>query len=358
MPSLKLVGELGLDSTGFNRGLASAESRAQKFSGGLRSALGGAFSIAAITAFAKSTIDAVSKIADMSKELNVSSESLQEMEYAAKLSGSSVDAIATAFRGLSKARAEALKDPNSNAGQVFKAMGIGAAELQSNSIEKTFRRIADVVKTTDFGANEIAMIAEVLGRSGQELIPVFRNGLSEAGDEARKLGIIMKDDVVQQIDAAGDSIDRLIKRLRVPMASAIGFVARALRDLWDVQDMTVGGLGAAIGSMMGGGNGIEGFKAHITDIMDRRQQEDDQVKKAVENPEKRKQAPFDFAGKPIQEQAGRVAQIPSDQFQRIGAFTGTSAMAGQRELAYRQLTVLEKLREDLTRTGVLIRGTD
>lgn len=356
----KLIVTMDLDHTGFDRGIDAAKGKVGSLNNTLKSMLGRAFGTAAVLAFAKNTIDAVSKIADMSKELNVSAEAMQELDYAATLSGSSIDAVASAFKALSKARAEALSNPNSKEGQVFKAMGIDAAELKANSIEQTFRRVGTVIQGTDFGANELAMVAEILGRSGQELIPVFKNGLAEAAAEARGLGIVMKDEVVQQIDDAGDAIDKLIKRLRVPMADAIGFIAKQLRNVFDFLDLNVGGLGAAIGAKMGGGDWRQALDDHVNEVLERREQEDaaDAKQGAAGAPERRKAAPFEFQAKAEKAERERVTQIQSDQFQRIGAFTGTSAAAGQRELAQRQLTALEKLREDLTRNGILIRGTD
>lgn len=361
MSQLNAKARVTLDKTGFDAGIDAASKKLASLGNSLKSQLAGAFGVAAITRFAQTTIEAVSRIADLSKELSISAESLQELEYAAKLSGSSIESIATAFRALSKARAEAAMDPNGKSGQVFKAMGISNEELQSNSIEQTFRRIAGVVKTMDFGASELAMVSEILGRSGDELIPMFRAGINEAGDEAKKLGVIFSEGIVNEIDAAVDAVDKLIRRLRVPMAGAIKFVSDRLSEMVDLLDFVVGGVGAGVGSVLGGGGFAQGFADHGEDVLDKRIKEE---QAAIEKANKaagpaalpeRVKRDFQFQ-KPPKE--GSRPEIQSDQFGRIGAFTGVSAAAAQADLSRRQLTALEALRDSLTRRGVVIRGTD
>jgi hypothetical protein len=341
-----------------------------QFNRDLKSSIASAFGIAALTSFARSTVQVVSQIADMSKQLGISAESMQELEYAAKLSGSSIEAIATAFKALSKARAEAMQDSKSKAAQAFSAMGIGPDELKANSLEQTFKRVAEVFKTTNFGADELTVVSEILGRSGAELLPMFKSGIEEAAEEFRRLGLGINNGVTSEIDEAGDAIDRVIKKLRVPMANAVVFLADRFRDLWQFMDLAVGGAGAAIGSVMGGGSAWSGFADHANEVMQRRVDED--TKKAFELEQKlnaggekadeRQQAVINWqksgggAAKSQRTSAGMAIQ--SDQFQRIGAFTGVSAQAAQNETLRRQLTVLEQLRSELTRRGILIRGTD
>jgi hypothetical protein len=45
----------------------------------------------------------------------------------------------------------------------------------------------------------------------------------------------------------------------------------------------------------------------------------------------------------------------TDQFQRIGAFTGSAGQAAQMDVARKSLTALEQLRADLVRRGILVR---
>src|SRR5687767_8013325 len=104
-----LFARLGLNSTGFDRGLAAAELRAGKFASGIGAKLAGVFSVAAVTALARKTIDFASNINDMSSALGVSAERLQELDHAAKLNGTSLETMVTAMRKLAEARKKAIE---------------------------------------------------------------------------------------------------------------------------------------------------------------------------------------------------------------------------------------------------------
>lgn len=373
MAKLKLIAELGLDKTGFDAGMAAAGKTARKFDNDLKSALAGAFAASAIVAFTRHIIEAVSKVNDLSERLNVSAEALQAMDYAAKQSGTSLETVAGAFRALSKARLEAMKDPNSAAGQVFAGMGIGNAELKATNLEGIFRRIASTIQSTDFGASELAMVEALLGRSGGELIPMFKAGLEQSTEEAKRLGLVMDEDVVQKIDDVGDSLDRMATKLKATVAPAIGFVADKFRDMLDLGEILVGNVGAIIGTKLGGGSWQEAREAgrqHVFDVLARREGEQAAQQEKADrrraglpaNPEAERVAKeFEFKAteKPapaMREAAARGGfNVTETAFGRIGAFTGAAAGAAVPQLLQQQINHLNAMRDALVTRGITVR---
>lgn len=365
-----LIATLGLDKTGFDSGIAAAGKQVNKFGDELKNTLAGAFSIAAITAFTKNLIQTVSHIDDLSKKLGVSAEALQEIEYAAKLSGSSIDAVATAFRALSKARLESLQNSESPAAQVFSAMGISNDELRAESLEKIFRRIADTVRTINFGSSELTMVNELLGRSGDELIPMFKAGLESASKEARDLGLVIDEGIVSSIDAAGDSIDRLGQKLKVTVAPVVEFIADKLRDTYDFLDVLVGNVGAISGTLLAGGSVSDARKAgreHVFSVLERREKEAAVEQQNLENQNKgakpeddRIAKQFEFAAKKVEAEKervkkDRVAQIPETALGRIGAFTGAAANASLPPGQQAQIQQLQKIYDAMVGKGIIVR---
>lgn len=368
MPILSLLARLGLDKTGFDAGLNTAGKQVNKFGAGLKGQLAGAFGIAAMVSFTRNLVKTVSHIEDLSKSTGVAAETLQELEYAAKQSGSSVDAVATAFRALSKARMEALKDPNSGAGQVFKAMGIGAEELKSQSLEQTFKRVANVFKTSDFGASELAMVNEILGRAGDELLPMFKAGLEEAATEARNLGLIIGDEMVMAIDDAGDAMDRFGSKLKATVAPAIKFIVDRMRDVYDIADILVGNIGAIAGTLAGGGSIADARQAgrdHVFGVIERREKEDAareeklnarrQVVEQVADARVKKE--FQFAPKAEKEKAKQAKgfSVEETALGRIGAFTGAAAGAGLNPQQAMQLDKLQKIHDLMALKGIIVK---
>ena len=118
MPGLMTY--LGLDSSGFDRGGNAAVGKARSIGSRISSALGGQataglagfFSIAAVTAMAKRTVDWASGLQDVSDALGVNVEWLQKMANGAGLVGGKLEDIEKMMIAVNAARVDALKNPN------------------------------------------------------------------------------------------------------------------------------------------------------------------------------------------------------------------------------------------------------
>ena len=97
----KSVLTLSTDSTKFDKGMDSAEARNAKlkkaFKIGALAALGMGVAFAKV---AKDAINAADNFAKMSKKVGISVESLSGLEFAAKLSGTTLDALKTSLTRL------------------------------------------------------------------------------------------------------------------------------------------------------------------------------------------------------------------------------------------------------------------
>jgi hypothetical protein len=219
----QLEARLGLDQRSFAAGLAQARGKFAQFASGVKGQIAGAFGATAITASIKKTAEYAGVISDLSKSTGVPTKQLQEFEFAARQSGAALEDVVRGLRGLSKARADAL---GGNEGKlaVFGDLGVDKAALEAQSLEETFLQIARTIKGTDFGAGEIALLEEALGRGAMELIPAFRDGFDETVAEADRLGIAIHDNILKQLDAAGDKLDALAAQMRGPLAQAAGGV--------------------------------------------------------------------------------------------------------------------------------------
>ena len=245
--ALEVRGKVSLDGSGFSKTLAGLSGQARKFGGDLKSQIAGAFTVGAIVAATKKTIEYGGRINDLSAKLNVSTKALQEFDYATKLNGGTLEDVEGAFRSLGKARLEALGNPGGDTASVFKLLGVDEASLKNNPLEETFKQIGETIRTTDFGAGEEGLLMKVLGKGGGTLIPAFKAGLKDAADEANNLGAIMDAGIVSALDDAGDSVDRLTARLRGPFAAAITNVAGFLRGTVNAIDKSLGAVFSFVG---------------------------------------------------------------------------------------------------------------
>lgn len=230
MKILELIAKLTLKTDSFKASFREAKSEARKSSKEMakevKNELAKMFGAAAVIEGSKKLIERAAKILDISNKIGVSKKSLQEFAYGAEKAGGSIDDVALAFKGLADSREEALSGKNAEKLSLFDALGIKEDELRRNPLEETFRKIGESIRTMDFGQSEEPMLEKLLGgRGALNLIPAFKEGLAGAADEANRLGIIMKDDVVESLDKMQDTILQLTRQLQGPMAQALLGVA-------------------------------------------------------------------------------------------------------------------------------------
>lgn len=363
---LSLVGRLSLDKTGFDSAMTAAGRRVHEFGHTISHHLAAAFGTAAIIEFTLKLVEAARKLGDISEKTGVSVEELQKLEFAGRAAGVGIDEIAVAFRHLSKSRLEAMENPKSKPGQVFSALGIDKINLQALNLEQTMRNVADAFKNLDFGAAEMAMATELLGRAGSDLLPMFKSGLKESGEEAKRLGAILDDDVVASLKRAGDEVDQLQMRLRGPLATSIGWVANQVKSLYDLVDMFAGGWGAFIGGAIGGGSlsaGQEQFDKHYNEILDKINKENPPPndfipkggqggKAGQEHHAERIAKEFAFADE--KKGSAKTAEVRSGAGAIPGMFLGELAAGSMPAKVDKVHEILVQIREDLIRRGIAV----
>src|SRR6185503_4983847 len=98
---LKLIGEVSLDGSGFDRGI-------KRLGATLKSTLAGAFGFVAIEAAFRKTIDTADELVTASKRLDTTVEQLQVLREAAKENKVEIDKLSTSFERLNVSREKAL----------------------------------------------------------------------------------------------------------------------------------------------------------------------------------------------------------------------------------------------------------
>lgn len=205
----ELVVKIGVDTGDLNKGLGDAEKKLSSFGGmaktagiavaGLGIAAVGA-GIASATAFATMA----DNLDEMSVRTGISTTALQEFQYAAKLTGSSLEGVEGAIKKM---------QVNISLGsKAVETLGIDLASLQRLKPEEQFSKIADMIAEIQDPAERAAMAVKIFGKSGTDLLPMMIEGsagLKAMAAEANSLGIIMGEDAVKQGASFKDAIDKL-----------------------------------------------------------------------------------------------------------------------------------------------------
>lgn len=208
----KLFVTLGLSNKEFTGKLSEAQRDLTKFGksalkiGTSMSALGAAI-IVPMALSIKSFAENSEQIENMSQKTGLSIRSVQELGYAASLTGSSMDGLTVAFKSSQIAIAGA-ESGSAEAIKKFNALGISLDEIKGKSADEQFMTIAAAIADIPDPAQRAAAAVQFFGRSGTEMLPMLASG-AEGLRKLRGEAVVMSDAQVRAGAKIQDSIERI-----------------------------------------------------------------------------------------------------------------------------------------------------
>lgn len=250
--------ELFADDTALVRGLRRAQKRLQAFgasvkAAGLKIAGLGAAMVAGLYGTARLFSTMGDHLAKMSKRTGMSVRALSELSYAASLSGTDLDTLEVGIRRMQRTVTEASTDVD-GAENAFSSLGLSARTLAAQSPERQFIILADALSRVEDPTRRAALAMKIFGRGGTALLPLFRNGsagMERLRREARLLGLSMSDEDAAAAEALHDSLDRLMRSLKMAAARIGAALAPALTELANRIARTAGRISAWISNNRG-----------------------------------------------------------------------------------------------------------
>ncbi|MEL7266719.1 MAG: hypothetical protein AAFP69_18190, partial [Planctomycetota bacterium] len=194
------------------RGLNSAQGRMRRFAASAArlsakfTAAGSAILaplLLSLRTFSKTGDD----IAKAAKRMNVGTEFLSEMDFAARRSGASLSDLETGFKGMRRTILDASRGLTS-ATDNLDELGVSVAELQSLSPEQQLLRLFDAVQK--FDGDKTAIAERIFEESGSKLVPLINEGIAgidKLRDRARDLGISLSPEDAAAAEALADAFE-------------------------------------------------------------------------------------------------------------------------------------------------------
>jgi len=210
---------LGLDLTGFQKGLAKAVKGVDKVGKSLRS-MGKSLSLkvtAPVAAFGTLAVRQFAKVGDeiakTSKRVGISTKTLSGLRLSADLAGSSFRELVTGFRRLSSAAFDA-KSGLAESKRAFDELDVSVTDSRGNlrSMEDIFFDVADGIAQMEDQTKAAALAQDVFGRAGLQLIPLLQQGsaaIREQMEEAERLGIVFDEGTAKAAEDLTDAITRM-----------------------------------------------------------------------------------------------------------------------------------------------------
>lgn len=236
-----LVYKLGLDVSELSNNVKQVESKLSPL-GGMASkvgvALGGMLAVQGIGQAVSAYTEFTGRISDLATQTGMSTTAVQKLDFAAKQSGGSFDQVASGIAQMANRLVEG--DKSAVAG--LKTMGLSFDQVRQMAPDQAFMAIADAIAQVPNPLEQSKLAMDVFGRSGAQLLPMIKNGLSETAAEAEKLGLVLSEDAIAAGDEFGDTLDKLklvgmslissvltpLVPILVDVATAVGKTAHAL----------------------------------------------------------------------------------------------------------------------------------
>ena len=166
-----------------------------------------------IYGMARSTAFATMEIERMSKISGLSTDVFQKLSYAAKLSDVESESLAKGLKLLSRSMEEASQG-SGDASKWFSIMGLSVKDSVGNlkSLDVMMKEVSNKFERWEDGPRKIAIALALLGRAGQDMIPLLNEGaagIQKWASEAEKTGKILSPDLV----AKGAELETQFKKL-------------------------------------------------------------------------------------------------------------------------------------------------
>lgn len=185
-----------------DKAFGGMEKSAQRL-GASFAALGVGLSVAGLAAFAKSAVDSVAALDDLSEKTSLTVETLASLREVAIIGGHSLDDVAGGASKFAKS-VSAAAGGSKEMLQLFQQLGISAADLKNQSFDQIFVRFATVIATATDKTNALAIAQKLAGKGAAENLPFF-NDLAERGLQATK--------VTAQMAAEAERVQKNFKEL-------------------------------------------------------------------------------------------------------------------------------------------------
>lgn len=176
-------------------------------------ALGAGAAVAGIAAMTMATLDSFGALDDLSKQVGISAASLQELRYAAQLSGVDVETFDSGVQSLTKSVGQARSGTGKLAGFLQRVSPALLKQVKAaKSNEQAFDLMAEAIGRVKDPARRAVLASAAFGGAGPVIARMMEDGvagISDLREEFRKLGGGVSNEGVAALADFGDKVDRL-----------------------------------------------------------------------------------------------------------------------------------------------------
>lgn len=192
------------------RDLKSTDNGISALTGNLK-LLGGIAAGFSLTAIVSQALQAAGALNDTAIKTGISIEALQRLQFAAGLSGGSLEAVSGAVGRMQKALVTA-GEGSKQAKEALDRLGLSTQQILSLSPDKQFEAVAAAIASIQDPAARTTAAMDLFGKSGAELVPTLvAIGTNAEGINAAlsEIGGPVSAQAIEKVDNLGDQLDIL-----------------------------------------------------------------------------------------------------------------------------------------------------
>jgi len=231
--------KFSLDSSGIKKGLARAQASIAGFAKNAISQFGAIAGAAGFGMLSKSAIDLGSRISDMANQLNIGTDELQALEFAANEAGVELGILERALRNVQNRTQEAING-NKRYREALERLGINIETFKKLAVEKKLEQIAIAQQNATDKASAYNDVAIILGeRAGPKMAEILQRLAGKEGFEgleaaAKRANQMLSQVELDQLDVAADKIVIFKRAMQVLAGKVLGVVLPAFSKLSSV----------------------------------------------------------------------------------------------------------------------------
>lgn len=176
-------------------------------------ALGAYMSIKWAAGLVQQTTEVASRFVDLSAQIGVAIEPLQQLGYAASQSGSNLDGLAIGMKKFSMTAQDA-RDGTEQSIETMRRLGVDTKKLLDGTLplDAALMQVADTFQAMPDGPAKAALAARAFGKAGGTLIPMLNEGsagIAKMRQEFIDLGGQIDEKTARQLEGFGDETDKV-----------------------------------------------------------------------------------------------------------------------------------------------------
>jgi hypothetical protein len=149
------------------------------------------------------TVEAAVSAKHLGEQLQISTDAVQELGYAADVTGASSEGMRVAMQRLALGMEHAKKTGSGPLVDALQQLRVPMAALRKENLEQNLEAIANGFAKAGPGVNKTALAMEIFGRQGAQLLPLLNKGaggIRELRAEAQRLGVVMDKDAIEKAE--------------------------------------------------------------------------------------------------------------------------------------------------------------